>query len=70
MSTSMRRPAYDPPVGRRFEPSRLQPDAIKSAYHLAVPAVSRRLAPPVRYSGEPGDLRAQGGALRPSAAGA
>ena len=66
MSTSTRRPAHDHPVGRRFEPSRLQRHSVISAYHLVVPVVSRRLAPPVRY---PGDLRAQGGKLRPSAAG-
>src|SRR3954447_9705787 len=69
MSTSTRRPAHDPPVGRRFEPSRLQRHSIISAYHFVVPVVSRRLAPPVRHPGEPGDLRAQGGKPRPSAAG-
>ena len=69
MSTSPRRPAHDPPVGRRFEPSRLQHQTLISAYHLVIPAVSRRLAPP-RHPGEPGDVRAKGGELRPSAAGA
>jgi hypothetical protein len=69
MSTTPRRSAPASLIRRRYEPSRIQRDSLISAYAIVIPVVSR-LAPPTRRLGEPDGARAQGGNLRPSAAGA
>jgi hypothetical protein len=70
MSISPSRPARNPLISRRFEPSRLQHDSLVSAYSSLWPTISRRLgisaAHPARLEG----LESRRGPLKSSVGGA
>jgi hypothetical protein len=51
MSMSPRRPARNPLISRRYEPSRLQHDSLVSVYASLLPSISRHLGKPAGHPG-------------------
>ena len=70
MSTSPRRPAFDPLITRQYDPSRIQKESLVAAYYQLIPISSRRLGSPRSRPGECGRAEVRVGKSRPSAAGA
>jgi hypothetical protein len=70
MSMSPRRPARNPLISRRYEPSRLQSDSLVSAYASVLPSISRQLGSPAGRPGAGDGVEAPRGPLKSSVGGA
>jgi hypothetical protein len=70
MSMSPRRPARNPLISRRYEPSRLQHDSLVSAYASVLPIISRLLGAPAARPRACDRVEAPRGPLKSSVGGA